>query len=720
MARGYARGATVDMRTLVFIPTYNERGNVEAMHQQIRALGLDVDILFVDDNSPDGTGQLLEEIARRDRRLHVVHRSGKLGIGSAHVDGIAWSYDHGFDVLITMDSDFSHSPSDIVRLLDRQHEAEIVVGSRYMNPGSLPGWNLLRRFLTSMGHALTRGLLRMNEDATGGFRLYNLKAIPRPLWERIGSRGYSFFFESLFVLKANGLSIAEIPIVLPARTYGSSKMSLFEAARSARRVMSLFVRNAVDPGRFRLDGPSSSLAIPPESDGSAALLARFVAIAGGALAIAFAVATPPFEVPDEPAHFFRVVAASEGHFLTVRRGEAYGQDLPRWAVDSAAASLDSIPGNISRKVSPDWLFQRHPSARSITGRVFVEIPKSPRVEKLGYTAASYSLLPYLLPAVAVRAALPLGLSPMGILVMVRLINAGLALAIAALAVRLSGPAAPLIALTATLPMAVLLRSSASADGLTMSVALLATALTIRFECDRSPREVGTFSPAIVSFLICLTKPNLPLALLPLTVSHHHLRRPNAFRLAIVAAVAGGLAVASIWGGDAARAAPGMAAGAASQMSSIASHPAAFLIVLARTWNEYSPRYLAEMIGKFGWLDTYLPGPLIVVAYALLLYSSLVWGPRYTAGRRMLIWAFASAAVLLVVVTLQLTWNAAGNRIVDGVQGRYFLPILPLLLLPMISERFRRTPDRASLVSLCACQSVILLGSLLILIRRFYP
>jgi len=254
----------------------------------------------------------------------------------------------------------------------------------------------------------------------------------------------------------------------------------------------------------------------------------------------------------------------------------------------------------------------------------------------------------------------------------------------------------------------------------LSVALLATALTIRLECDRSPREVGTFSPAIVSFLICLTKPNLPLALLPLTVSHHHLRRPKAFRLAIVAAVAGGLAVASIWGGDAARAAPGMAVGAASQMSSIASHPAAFLIVLARTWNEYSPRYLAEMIGKFGWLDTYLPGPLIVVAYALLLYSSLVWGPRFTARRRTLIWAFASAAVLLVVVALQLTWNAAGNRIVDGVQGRYFLPILPLLLLPMISETFRRTPDRASLVSLCACQSVILLGSLLILIRRFYP
>jgi dolichol-phosphate mannosyltransferase len=255
MARGDAGGATIDMRTLVFIPTYNERENVETMHQQIRALGLDVDILFVDDNSPDGTGQLLEEIARRDMRLHVVHRSGKLGIGSAHIDGIAWSYDHEFDVLITMDSDFSHSPSDIVRLLANRHEAEIVVGSRYLRPGSLEGWNLLRRLLTTLGHALTHGLLNMNEDATGALRLYDLRAIPRPLWEKVRSRGYSFFFESLFVLKANGFSIAEIPIVLPARTYGSSKMSLREAARSARRVVSLAFRNAVNPAQFRLQTP---------------------------------------------------------------------------------------------------------------------------------------------------------------------------------------------------------------------------------------------------------------------------------------------------------------------------------------------------------------------------------------------------------------------------------------------------------------------------------
>jgi dolichol-phosphate mannosyltransferase len=241
------------VKTLVFIPTYNERGNVAAMHEQIRALGLDIDILFVDDNSPDGTGALLDGLARHDARLHVLHRSGKLGIGSAHVDGIAWTYAHGYDALVTMDSDFSHSPLDIVRLLERREDGDVVVGSRYLRSGSLPDWNLLRRLLTSLGHILTRGLLNMKEDATGALRLYDLRAIPAALWGRVRSRGYSFFFESLFVLKANGFSIVEIPIVLPARTYGSSKMSWREAARSARRVVSLFLRNAVNPAQFRLD-----------------------------------------------------------------------------------------------------------------------------------------------------------------------------------------------------------------------------------------------------------------------------------------------------------------------------------------------------------------------------------------------------------------------------------------------------------------------------------
>ena len=114
------------------------------------------DLLFLDDNSPDGTGQLLDDLAAKEPRLHVIHRAGKLGIGSAHLDGITWAYEHGYTRLVTMDCDFTHSPADIPRLLACADSAAIVVGSRWLQSGSLPGWSLFRRLLTGLGHFLTR------------------------------------------------------------------------------------------------------------------------------------------------------------------------------------------------------------------------------------------------------------------------------------------------------------------------------------------------------------------------------------------------------------------------------------------------------------------------------------------------------------------------------------------------------------------------------------
>jgi dolichol-phosphate mannosyltransferase len=128
-------------RTLIFIPTYNERENVEPMVAQLLALGLDADLLFLDDDSPDGTGQVLDALAARHARLLVIHRAGKRGIGSAHLDGIAWAYDHGYDLLATLDCDFTHSPADLARLLEAVGDHDIAVGSRYLQEGSLPGWN---------------------------------------------------------------------------------------------------------------------------------------------------------------------------------------------------------------------------------------------------------------------------------------------------------------------------------------------------------------------------------------------------------------------------------------------------------------------------------------------------------------------------------------------------------------------------------------------------
>ena len=246
-------------KTLVFIPTYNERENAQEMFAQLQALNIDAEILFVDDNSPDGTGKLLDELAKEHRNLHVIHRSGKLGIGSAHIDGIKWAYEHGFTRLITMDCDFTHSPSDIYRLLEHSNKHDVVVGSRYLQKGSLPGWNLLRRFLTNLGHLLTKMLLKMPFDATGAFRVYNLTKIPLHLFSNLQSRGYSFFFESLFLILSNGFSVFEVAIMLPARTYGHSKMSMREASGSALRILKLYFATLIDPEQFRVVEPFTEI-----------------------------------------------------------------------------------------------------------------------------------------------------------------------------------------------------------------------------------------------------------------------------------------------------------------------------------------------------------------------------------------------------------------------------------------------------------------------------
>jgi dolichol-phosphate mannosyltransferase len=240
---------------LIFVPTFNERDNAERMFRQLAALGLDADILFLDDNSPDGTGEILDRLAKENPRLSVIHRPGRLGIGTAHLDGIAWAYNCGYDILITLDCDFTHTPADVLRLLEKSDSHDVVVGSRWMKADSLPGWNFMRRSLTNLGHLLTRTLLRMPYDATGAFRVYNLQRIPRAVFELVQSRGYAFFLESMFLFTRNGISIAEIPIVLPSRTYGESKMSVREAAKSGLYIFSLYAADRSDPSHFRISQP---------------------------------------------------------------------------------------------------------------------------------------------------------------------------------------------------------------------------------------------------------------------------------------------------------------------------------------------------------------------------------------------------------------------------------------------------------------------------------
>lgn len=229
-------------KTLIFLATYNEADNVIPIYRAIRAVLPLVDLLFVDDASPDGTGRLLDDLTSRDPRCHVIHRSGKLGIGSAHKAGIRWAYDHGYETLVTMDCDLAHSPDYLPVFLNTAPQCSVVVGTRFTDRGSLAGWNLYRKLLTHAGHALTRTLLAMPYDATGAFRRYDLRRIPRHFLELVRSDGYSFFFESLHILFANRHAIQEVPIRLPPRTYGDSKMRLKDVIRGALFLISYSIR----------------------------------------------------------------------------------------------------------------------------------------------------------------------------------------------------------------------------------------------------------------------------------------------------------------------------------------------------------------------------------------------------------------------------------------------------------------------------------------------
>ncbi|MEO7164220.1 MAG: glycosyltransferase, partial [Bdellovibrionia bacterium] len=219
-------------KPLVVIPTYNEKGNCSLLVQRFKLLNLGVDVLFMDDNSPDGTGEEQDALAKENPWVTVVHRAGKLGIGSAHQDAIRFAYDKGYDQLVTMDADFTHPPETIKILLKNEKDTTVVVGSRHLQKDGIDGWNLLRKIMTKSAHFMTTFVLGLPYDSTNAFRLYNLRSIPLHIFDLVDSTSYSFFYESLFILNLNGISISEIPMRLPPREAGNSKMRLRDVWRS--------------------------------------------------------------------------------------------------------------------------------------------------------------------------------------------------------------------------------------------------------------------------------------------------------------------------------------------------------------------------------------------------------------------------------------------------------------------------------------------------------
>jgi dolichol-phosphate mannosyltransferase len=228
-------------RILVGIPTLNESKNVESMINRLLGIPVPMDLIFVDDQSDDGTGEILDRLALLHEGLTVLHRPRGGGIGSAHQDILRYAYEHDYEVLVTMDCDFSHQPEDILGLLASSESCPLVVGSRFLDAESLSDWNIKRKFLTHLGHWLTKNLLQLPMDATGAFRLYRLRMIPRSIWGRVSSSGYAFLFESLLALKRAGIICREISIRLPKRVYGESKLNLLQAIRSLAVLIRLYL-----------------------------------------------------------------------------------------------------------------------------------------------------------------------------------------------------------------------------------------------------------------------------------------------------------------------------------------------------------------------------------------------------------------------------------------------------------------------------------------------
>lgn len=214
------------MKPVVVIPTYNERDNIEKLIQGVLLQGEEVHVLVVDDNSPDGTGAIADRLAAANQRVKVLHRPGKLGLGSAYCSGFAIALEMGADCVVEMDADFSHDPSVLPRFFAMMENHDVVIGSRYLNGISVVNWPLRRLMLSYFASVYTRLITGLRiSDCTSGFKCFRREVLEAIDLDRIKSDGYSFQIEMNYRCMEKGFRIGEIPIIFIDRHAGTSKMS---------------------------------------------------------------------------------------------------------------------------------------------------------------------------------------------------------------------------------------------------------------------------------------------------------------------------------------------------------------------------------------------------------------------------------------------------------------------------------------------------------------
>jgi len=224
-------------RVAVIVPTYNELENLESITTRVRGSVAAADLLVVDDNSPDGTGELADKLAAGDQQIRVLHRPEKAGLGAAYIAGFGWALDRGYDAMIEMDADGSHQPEDLPRLLGALHTADAVIGSRWIPGGTVRNWPRSREFLSRGANTYVRLMLRVPvHDSTAGFRAYRAQTLRTIGLDGVRSQGYCFQIDlTLRALRA-GLTVTEVPITFIDRTRGASKMSRAVMAEAFWRV----------------------------------------------------------------------------------------------------------------------------------------------------------------------------------------------------------------------------------------------------------------------------------------------------------------------------------------------------------------------------------------------------------------------------------------------------------------------------------------------------
>ncbi len=250
------------MDICVIIPTYNEKENITDLVEQILGLKLKVGVVIVDDNSPDGTGQIADALAKKYAGVSVIHRSKKLGLGTAYMAGFKKGLADGADRLVTMDADFSHNPSYIPELVTLANHFHLTIGSRYVPQGGILNWDWRRRFLSWGANLFARTMLGLKaNDCTAGFRCYHREVLLNIDLDRIFSNGYSFLVEMLFKCQRKGFTVGEIPIIFANRERGQSKISKREIYKAMYTVMRLSVSRLRPQPRVQV----STLPLPSDN-----------------------------------------------------------------------------------------------------------------------------------------------------------------------------------------------------------------------------------------------------------------------------------------------------------------------------------------------------------------------------------------------------------------------------------------------------------------------